>query len=141
MKKKVFGRKLSRERDTRFALFRSLAVSLSEKGSVKTTLAKAKAVRPFIERIITLAKKGTTASKRRVFSLLANNKKATKNFLALAEGFKKRKGGYTRIVRLGERKGDKALMVNLQLVERDKDQEEEKIKKPEKDSPKKSREK
>lgn len=117
MRKKVFGRKLKRERDTRRALFRSLVSALLENQSIKTTKAKAKAVQPMVDKLINTAKKGTQASERRVYSLLGNDKKATKNLLKAAKAFDKRDSGYTRIIKLGTRRGDRAEMVRFEFVD------------------------
>lgn len=114
MKKRVFGRKLGRERDARRALFRSLVNALLEHGGIKTTKAKAKAVQPFVDRLINTAQKETQAAKRRVYGKLANDKKATKALLEIAKSFGKRKGGYTRIINLGRRRGDLAQMARLE---------------------------
>ena len=119
MKKRVFGRTLSRERSSRRALFRALTRSLIEHGAVKTTKAKAKAVQPFVDRLVKTAKNGSDADKRRVYAILGNDKKSAKEVLEMVKKvFKKRESGFTRAVPLGSRKGDRAKMVRLEFVEK-----------------------
>jgi len=97
------GRKLGRERKVRVGLLRSLARELVLRGSITTTLAKAKEVRPVVERLVTLAKKNTVASRRIVSSRLGNDTQATKKLHDdIAPAMKSRSGGYTRIVKLGK---------------------------------------
>jgi large subunit ribosomal protein L17 len=118
MKKRVYGKKLGRERDTRRALFRSLTASLVENGKIKTTKTKAKAIKPLVEKLVTLAKEKDQVSYRRVYALLGNDKKATKKlFEEIAPIFKDREGGYTRIIKLGRRRGDDAMEVRMEWVE------------------------
>lgn len=117
MKKKVFGRQLSRERDTRRALFRGLIRALVEHGKIKTTKAKAKAILADIDKLVNLAKVGTTSANRRVFAYLGNDRVTTKKLLeTIAPSFSDRRGGYTRIVPLPRRRGDAAPMVRLEWV-------------------------
>lgn len=98
-RQRVFGRKL----DERRALLRSLARELILHGSLTTTLARAKAVRPFVERLITIARKNTVAARRVVAARLGNDEEAVKALVALAtQRFAERPGGYTRIVKLGK---------------------------------------
>lgn len=117
MKKRVFGRQLSRERDTRRALFRSLIRALVKHGKIKTTKAKAKAIQADIDKLINLAKKETVSAKRRVFAILGNDKETTKKILGeIAPSFSDRSGGYTRIISLPARRGDAAEIVRLEWV-------------------------
>lgn len=117
MKKKVFGRKLSRERDTRRALFRSLIRALVVYEKIRTTKPKAKAIQADIDKIVSLAKKNSVSAKRRVFAALGNDKKTTKKLLEeVAPRFTDRGGGYSRIVALPRRRGDAADMVRLEWV-------------------------
>jgi large subunit ribosomal protein L17 len=117
MKKRVFGRQLSRERDTRRALFRSLIRALVKHGKIKTTKAKAKAIRADIDKLVNLAKKDSISAKRRVFAILGNDKETTKKLLIeVVPSFLDRSGGYTRIVPLPARRGDAAQMVRLEWV-------------------------
>jgi large subunit ribosomal protein L17 len=117
MKKRVFGRQLSRERDTRRALFRSLIRALVKHGKIKTTKAKAKAIQASIDKLVNLAKKDSISAKRRVFAILGNDKETTKKLLIeVVPSFLDRSGGYTRIVPLPARRGDAAQMVRLEWV-------------------------
>lgn len=115
MKKHVFGRKLSRERDTRRALFRSLTRSFVENGQIITTKAKAKAVKPLIEKVLSLCLDGSVASKRKAFSLLGNDKKTIKKiFNEIVPSFSGFKSGFVRIVDRGRRAGDFAILARLE---------------------------
>jgi len=115
MKKKVFGRKLSRDRGSRQALFRSLLKALILHGSIKTTKAKAKAIQPEVDRLVTLAKKGEPSARRQVYSFLANDKESVnKLFGEISEAFTDRAGGFTRITNLPRRRGDLAEVVRLE---------------------------
>lgn len=119
MKKQVFGRKLGRERDSRRALFRSLISSLTEHGSIKTTKSKAKSIQLDVDRLISLAKKGSGDANKRIYAYLGNNKKAAKKVMNYGKSlFKDRKSGFTRIVSLGRRRGDLADMVRIEFVEK-----------------------
>lgn len=112
------GKKFSRDASHRRSLYRNLAVSLITFGSIKTTLAKAKALRPAVERLITLAKKGNLAARRRLLSLLGGNKAAVEKLLGtLAGSFAARPGGYSRIKKLGPRLSDGAEMARIEWVE------------------------
>lgn len=115
MKKRKKGRKLGRKRDKRRALKRSLAREVFLKEKIRTTKAKAKEVQPFVERCVTRAKKGEVAQ-RRDLSRLFDDKTVKKLVNELADRYRKRKGGYTRIVKLGPRKTDAAEMVIMELV-------------------------
>ncbi len=119
MIKKVFGRKLSRSRPAREALFASLTRAMILSGKIVTTKAKAKAVQREIEKAVTLAKKATLSARRRAFATLDNAKDATdKLFNTVAGSFKERTSGYTRIINLGPRKGDNATMVRIEWTEK-----------------------
>ena len=117
MRKRVFGKKLSRSRTARTALYRLLTRSLFENQKVVTTTAKAKGVQIYIEKIITLARKGTLSSQREVLARLANDKKTVKNILDFCKNTK-RTSGFTRIVLLPPRRGDNAEMARLELVDK-----------------------
>lgn len=122
MIKKVFGKKLSRERASREALFISLIENLVVYGKIDTTKAKAKAIVGLIDRLICLAKKDTLSSKRQILRRLKGNKKiATMIWTEIVRYFPKRNSGFTKIVPLMERKGDMAKMVRLQWSEIKKD--------------------
>jgi len=116
--KKVFGRKLSRNRNSRKALYRSLVRALVLSGQIKTTQAKARAVQPEIDKIMTLVKKGDLASQKRILSKLGNDKEVYKTLYEKhALLIKDRNSGFTRLMALPERRGDNAKMVSLSFVE------------------------
>jgi len=118
MTKKVFGRKLSRERSSRELLFVSLVESLVLHGKIKTTKAKAKSIIGLIDRLVVLARKGTLASKRQVLKRLKGNKEvSTLLWTNIAKTFETRNGGYTRIIPLTQRKGDMAEMVRIEWTD------------------------
>ena len=117
MKKRVFGRKFSRGSGGRRALFRSLIRALVSEGSIVTTQSKAKTVRHQTEKIVSLTKKGGVEARRRVYSLLGNDRDTTDRlFKKIAPNFKDRAGGYLRIVKLPSRRGDAAGMARLEWV-------------------------
>jgi large subunit ribosomal protein L17 len=112
------NRKFGRPKNQREALLKSLALNLIVREKVKTTLAKAKEVRPFVEKLVTHAKKGDLSAKRVVLARLFNSKKETKKlFEVLAPRFQERKGGYTRIFKLGPRTSDGAEMAQIEFLE------------------------
>ena len=117
MKKKILGRKFKRDKNERKALFKGLMSSLVLHDRIETTEEKAKAIKPIVEKLVTKAKKGGNQSLLIVKDNLAPNAYdiLVKN---VAPRFKDRNGGYTRIIRLGERLGDKAQMVILEWVEK-----------------------
>ena len=113
------NRKFGRPKNQREALLKSLALNLIVREKMKTTLAKAKEVRPFIEKLVTRAKKGDMSAQRIVLSRLFNSKKETKKlFTELAPRFKERNGGYTRIFKLGPRLSDGAEMAQIEFLEK-----------------------
>jgi large subunit ribosomal protein L17 len=116
MRHRKKGKKLSRKIGPRKALQKSLAVALILNNKIKTTKDKAKFVQPFVEKAITLAKKGDRNAKNRLHSLITNKKAEKKLLKELAEKYKERKCGYTRIIKLRERKGDNALLCQLEFV-------------------------
>ncbi len=117
MKKRVYGRKLSRERDTRRALFRALIKALVKYDKIVTTKAKAKAIQGDIDKLVNLAKDDSIQKRRRLFSVLGNDKETAKAFAErIAPSFKERKGGYTRIINLPRRRGDAAEIVRMEWV-------------------------
>lgn len=120
MRHRVKTRKLSRTQAHRRALARNLTAALVEHERIETTLAKAKAHRPFVEKLITLAKNESLANKRRALSLLGNDRKTvTKLFEVLGPRFSVRPGGYTRILKLAKpRLGDNAPRAIFEFVER-----------------------
>lgn len=118
MRHMMRGYKLGRVRRERLALIRNLAISLILHESIKTTLAKAKALQPFIEKLITTAKVNTLQTKRSLMSDLNNNQKVVSKMLELiGPRFKNRNGGYTRIIKAGFRAGDSAPAAIIALVE------------------------
>jgi large subunit ribosomal protein L17 len=111
------GKKLGRTSAHRKALYSNLAGSLIEHGRIKTTLAKAKAVRPIAEQMITLGQRGDLHARRQALAYLHSNDVVTMLFSEVAPRFTDRPGGYSRIVKLGPRWGDSAEMVYLELVD------------------------
>ncbi len=114
----IKGRKLSRNSAHRKALFRNLSISLLQHELIKTTLPKAKEIRPFVEKVITLAKKDTLANRRLATSILGNQLIVEKLFKEIGPRVSARNGGYTRILKFGFRTGDKAPMAVMELVDR-----------------------
>lgn len=115
MRKKVFGKKLSRDYGSRRALARSLIRALILHGTIKTTKAKAKAIQPEVEKMVTLAKKGGIPQRRQVYAMLGGDRKITDGlFGKVAPAFINRLSGYTRIVNLPQRQGDAAKMARLE---------------------------
>lgn len=138
MNKKVFGRKLSRSRPAREALFASLAKALIKNGKIDTTRAKAKAVVPSVEKMVTLAKKAEISGRRKVLAMLDNSKESTQMlFGAVAKAFSGKNSGFTRIVSLPRRHGDNAEMVRLEWTEKVEVVEKKKEEKPSKKEVKK----
>src|SRR4029079_14083155 len=111
------GKKLGRDSAHRKALYSNLAGALIEHGRIQTTEAKAKAVKPFAEKMITLGKRGDLHARRQALAALRSNNVVHQLFADVAPRFAQRPGGYTRIVRLGQRQGDAAEMVYLELVD------------------------
>ena len=116
MRHKVAGFKLKRPVDSRNALLRNLITSVIENERIVTTVPKAKAVRPLVDRMITLAKDDTLHSRRQAAMVLRTPASVKKLFDSLGTRFGQRNGGYTRITRLGPRKGDGAEQAMLELV-------------------------
>jgi large subunit ribosomal protein L17 len=113
------GKKLGRDSAHRKAMYANLAGSLIEHGRIKTTVAKAKAVKPFAEQMITLGKRGDLHARRLALAELRSQDVVHVLFAEVAPRFADRPGGYTRIVKLGPRQGDAAEMVFLELVDHD----------------------
>jgi large subunit ribosomal protein L17 len=113
---RVAGRKLSRYRDQRTALLRGLVSELIRHEKITTTLAKAKETRVAAEKLITHGKKGTLHHRRLALSQLPDKKTVEKVFNDVAPRYAERAGGYTRIIKLGPRQGDAALMAVIELV-------------------------
>src|SRR5881275_252100 len=119
MRHRRAGKKLGRDSAHRKALYSNLAGALIEHGRIKTTEAKAKAVKPFAEQMITLGKRGDLHARRLALAELRSNDVVHQLFAEVAPRFSERPGGYTRIVKLGQRQGDAAEMVYLELVDFD----------------------
>lgn len=119
MRHKVGGRKLQRTTGHRNALFRNMAASLIKHEQIMTTLPKAKELRPYVEKLITLAKKGGLANRRLAHARLLDETQLKKLFEVLAERYKGRNGGYTRVIKAGFRASDAAPMAVIELVDRD----------------------
>lgn len=119
MRHHLKGRKLNRTKSHRRALFANLANALFKHEQIKTTLPKAKDLRSYAEKLITMAKKGTLNSRRLVAGKLRDDKVVKKLFDVLAPRYKDRKGGYTRVIKAGFRHGDAAPVAIIELVDRD----------------------
>ena len=119
MRHGVSGRKLGKTTSHRKAMFSNMANALIKHEQIKTTLPKAKDLRPIVERLITLGKKGGLANRRLAFAQLRDDAMVTKLFTVIADRYKDRQGGYTRILKAGFRYGDAAAMGVIELVDRD----------------------
>ena len=109
-------RKLGRTTDHRMAMLRAMVTFLLENGRIETTVTRAKEVRPIAEKMVTLGKKGTLAARRQVMAFVTKEDVVVKLFDEIAPKYANRNGGYTRIVKVGPRKGDAARMVIIELV-------------------------
>lgn len=116
MKHHKRGRTLGKSSTQRMAILKSLSRSLVLHGKIRTTEAKAKELRPFIERMVTQGKKGTAASQRLLISRIGGTEEAAKLFKEIAPRYKDRQGGYTRIVKLPRRLSDSAAMAQISFV-------------------------
>ena len=119
MKHNITHRKLNRTSSHRKALLMNMSNALIKHEQITTTLPKAKELRPFVEKIITLGKNGDLESRRRAVAILQDQKNTKKIFDVIAERYKERSGGYTRIIKLGNRFGDNAPTAVIELVDRD----------------------
>lgn len=119
MRHRKAGRKLNRTASHRKALFMNLAQALIKHEQIVTTLPKAKELRPIVEKLITLGKKGGLANRRLAIARLQNKDLVSKVFDTLAERYKERQGGYARVLKAGFRHGDNAPMAVIELVDRD----------------------
>ncbi len=113
------GRKLSRTSSHRKALFANLAVALIKHEQIETTLPKAKELKPVVEKLITLGKRGGLHARRQALARLPEKSAVDKLFSTLSERYADRAGGYARVLRSGHRYGDKAPMAIIELVDRD----------------------
>ena len=109
-------RKLGRATESRMAMLRAMVTYLFEKGKIETTVARAKEVRCMAEKMITLGKDNTLQSKRQVFAFITKEAVTKKLFDEIAPKYADRKGGYTRIMKIGPRRGDAAEMAIIELV-------------------------
>jgi large subunit ribosomal protein L17 len=116
MRHRKAGRQLRRTSEQRLALLRNLAISLIEHGAIETTEAKAKELRPFVERLITKAKRGTLHDRRLATRHVHVRRAADTLFQSVGPAFATRTGGYTRILKVGHRKGDGAEMARIEMI-------------------------
>ena len=119
MKHNIRHRKLNRTSSHRKSLLMNLSNALIKHEQITTTLPKAKELRPFIEKVVTLGKKGDLSARRKTMSILQDEKMTKKIFDKLADRYSERQGGYTRIIKLGNRYGDNAPTAVIELVDRD----------------------
>jgi large subunit ribosomal protein L17 len=119
MRHRVAGRKLQRTSSHRAALFRNMAAALIKHEQITTTLAKAKELRPYTEKLVTLAKKGGLSNRRLAHARLLDDAQLVKLFDVLAARYAGRNGGYTRVVKAGIRASDAAPMAIIEFVDRD----------------------
>lgn len=119
MRHGMANRKLGVTATHRVAMFRNMATSLLKHEQITTTLPKAKALRPYIERIISLGKRGGLHARRQAYAQIMDEKIVDKLFTTIADRYKTRTGGYCRVLKAGVRYGDAASMAIIELVERD----------------------
>ena len=119
MRHGISGRKLQRKTGHRKALFRNMAAALIKHEQIMTTAAKAKELRPYVEKLITLAKRGGLSNRRLAMSRLGDETQLKKLFDVLAERYADRDGGYTRVIKAGYRGSDAAAMAVIEFVDRD----------------------
>jgi len=119
MRHRVGGRKLQRTSSHRTAMFRNMAAALIKHEQITTTTAKAKELRPYVEKLITLAKKGGLSNRRLAHSRLLDDAQLVKLFDVLAARYAARNGGYIRIIKAGIRASDAAAIAVIELVDRD----------------------
>ena len=120
MRHKKAGKKLNRNTSQRKALFKNLIQALIVHEEIKITEAKAKVIKRLIDKLITKAKKGTLHSRRQILAFLPDKKAANKLVDEITPRFSKRISGFTRFIRLGKRRGDDAMIVKMELVEKKK---------------------
>ena len=119
MRHKIGGRKLNRTSSHRKALFRNMAAALIKHEQIKTTLPKARELRPYVEKLITLAKHGGLSNRRLAHARLLDDAQLVKLFDVLAARYADRAGGYTRVIKAGIRGSDASPMAVIELVDRD----------------------
>ena len=116
MRHQVAGRKLNRSASHRRALMKNLTISMIRHGRIKTTLPKAKELRSYVEKLVTIAKKDTLAARRQAFDWLRDKKLVSRLFTDYAKRYVDRSGGYTRIIKMGPRLGDAAEMAIIEFI-------------------------
>ena len=121
MRHRISGKKLNRTSQHRQMLFRNMSQALLRHEQIVTTLAKARALRPVVERLITLGKRGDLHARRQAYARLRDEAMTTKLFDVLSPRYAERKGGYLRIIKAGYRYGDAAAMAVIEFVDRDED--------------------
>ena len=121
MKHRIKGKKLNRSSSHRKALFKNMAQAIIKHEQIITTLPKAKTMKPIVDKLITLGKKGSLHARRQAFSQLRDNNMVSKLFGDLATRYAERQGGYSRVLKAGYRYGDAAAMAVLELVDRNED--------------------
>ena len=121
MKHRIKGKKLNRTSSHRKALFKNMAQAIIKHEQIITTLPKAETMKPIIDKLITLGKKGSLHARRQAFSQLRDNNMVSKLFGDLATRYAERQGGYSRVLKAGYRYGDAAAMAVLELVDRNED--------------------
>ena len=119
MRHRKAGRQLGRKSPHRTAMYRNMASSLVLHETIRTTLPKAKELRPVVEKLITLGKRGGIHARRQVFAFLRDDATTAKLFETLGQRYSERPGGYTRVLKAGFRYGDAAPMAIIELVDRD----------------------
>jgi large subunit ribosomal protein L17 len=119
MRHGMAGRKLGVTSTHRLAMFRNMATSLLKHEQITTTLPKAKELRPYVERIITLGKRGGLHARRQAYAQIMDAQVVDKLFTTIADRYKGRSGGYTRVLKAGVRYGDAASMAVIELIDRD----------------------
>ena len=119
MRHGLAGRKLNRTSQHRQMLFRNMSQALIRHEQIVTTLAKAKTLRPVVEKLITLGKRGDLHARRQAFARLRDDEMVAKLFNTLGPRYAERKGGYTRVIKAGYRYGDQAAMAVIEFVDRD----------------------
>ena len=121
MRHRISGRKLNRTSSHRKAMLANMAAALIKHEQITTTVPKAKELRRTVDKLVTLGKRGSLHARRQVLSVLKDPKRTDKLFTTIADRFKTRNGGYTRVMRAGFRYGDSAPMASIELVDRDPD--------------------
>jgi large subunit ribosomal protein L17 len=119
MRHRVAGRKLQRTSAHRAAMFRNMAAALIKHEQITTTTAKAKELRPYVEKLVTLAKKGGLSNRRLAHARLMDDAQLTKLFDVIASRYADRNGGYTRVIKAGIRASDASPMAVIEFVDRD----------------------